>query len=58
MGRLILVAGPNGSGKSLFAEQLTARTGRERFYIATMLPVTDDNLARIEKHRRQRAGHW
>ena len=56
MGRLILVAGPNGSGKSLFAEQLTARTGRERFYIATMLPVTDNNLSRIEKHRRQRAG--
>ena len=56
MGRLILISGPNDSGKSRFAEGLFAGWPGERFYIATMRPVTEDNRARIEKHRRQRAG--
>ena len=54
MGALILVSGANGSGKSLFAEELVSRTRGERFYIATMVPQTEDNRSRIEKHRRQR----
>lgn len=52
---LILISGPNSSGKSVWAERLTASLGQERYYIATMVPVSEDNRVRIEKHRRQRA---
>lgn len=51
-----LVFGPNGSGKSLYAETLAARTAAPLVYIATMIPQTEDNFSRIEKHRRQRKG--
>lgn len=54
MGVLILISGPNGSGKSSFAEQFIGKTHGERYYIATMIPHTDDNYLRIDKHRRQR----
>ena len=53
---LVLISGPNSSGKSLFAEGLVSRAGSERFYIATMVPRTEDNRRRIEKHRAQRQG--
>lgn len=56
MAVLVLVSGSNNSGKSLYAEQLIAQTKGERYYIATMLPCTDDNHRRIEKHRAQRRG--
>ena len=51
-----LVFGPNGSGKSLYAETLAAQTAAPLVYIATMIPRTEDNFSRIEKHRRQREG--
>lgn len=54
MGRLILIRGANDSGKSRRAEALAAVLGAERYYIATMIPCTEDNRRRIEKHRRQR----
>ena len=53
--RIILVLGPNSSGKSLFAEQLAVETGESRVYVATMVPLTEDNYKRIDKHRIQRA---
>lgn len=56
MGRFVFIAGPNDSGKSARAEALTAAAPGPRYYIATMVPKTEDNLARIERHRRQRAG--
>ena len=56
MGKLILISGCNDSGKSLFAEQLIAQTRGERYYIATMIPCTQENHRRIEKHRLQREG--
>ena len=52
---LELILGPNGSGKSLFAESEAVRSGGSLVYLATMIPQTPDNFARIEKHRRQRA---
>lgn len=52
----ILISGGNGSGKSVFAEQLVSQTSGKRYYIATMHPQTEDNHARIQKHRRQREG--
>ena len=52
-----LILGPNSSGKSLYAEALaTQNSGSSLFYIATMIPHTSDNFARIEKHRLQREG--
>ena len=56
MGKLILISGPNGSGKSRYAESLFASASPERYYIATMVPQTEENRRRIEKHRAQRAG--
>ncbi len=54
MGILILISGKNNSGKSSFAEKLVGQSVGEKYYIATMIPQTNDNYARIEKHRRQR----
>ena len=51
-----LIFGPNGSGKRLYAETLAAQTAAPLVYIATMIPQTEDNFSRIEKHRRQREG--
>lgn len=53
---MILISGGNGSGKSIYAEKLAATMDLPRFYIATMVSQTKENEARIEKHRRQRAG--
>lgn len=52
-----LILGPNNSGKSLYAENLAVQTkGSTRIYLATMVPQTDENNQRIEKHIRQREG--
>ena len=56
MAILVLISGSNNSGKSIYAEQLIAKTTGDRYYIATMLPCTEDNHRRIEKHRAQRQG--
>ncbi len=51
-----LILGPNNSGKSLYAENLAVQNSNSPlFYLATMVPQTDDNHKRIEKHRLQRA---
>ena len=52
---LTLVSGSNGSGKSVYAENLVRRTQGKRFYVATMVAQNEENIQRIEKHRRQRA---
>lgn len=54
MGKIILVSGPNGSGKSQFAEELVQKIPGRRYYIATMIPQTEENRRRIERHRQQR----
>ncbi|MDY3869411.1 MAG: bifunctional adenosylcobinamide kinase/adenosylcobinamide-phosphate guanylyltransferase [Pyramidobacter sp.] len=53
---LILVMGENNSGKSLCAEKIAARLGGRKIYAATMIPHGEEGRARVEKHRRQRAG--
>lgn len=51
-----LIIGGSGSGKSAFAEDiLLARSKSRRIYIATMQPVDQECLARIQKHRAMRA---
>lgn len=49
-----LVLGANSSGKSEYAEQLAVKSGEPRIYLATMMPQTEENYKRIEKHRMQR----
>jgi adenosylcobinamide kinase/adenosylcobinamide-phosphate guanylyltransferase len=56
MSEFILILGPNGSGKSRFAESIISKAPAPRFYIATMLVKTGENIRRIEKHRLQRRG--
>lgn len=52
-----LILGPNNSGKSLYAENIAVQnTDSPLFYLATMVPQTDDNYKRIEKHKLQRSG--
>lgn len=53
-----LVIGGSGSGKSEYAERLAVRLAKEapRYYLATMQVWDDECLARIERHRKQRAG--
>ena len=54
MGSLILIKGPNNSGKSEYAEKFAAGSAKERFYIATMIPVTEDNHKHIMRHIERR----
>lgn len=54
MAAFVLISGSNNSGKSRYAEQLISKITGKRFYIATMLPCTEENHRRIEKHRAQR----
>lgn len=52
-----LILGPNNSGKSLYAENMAVQNNDSPLiYLATMVPQTDENLERIEKHKLQRAG--
>ena len=51
---ITLIIGENGSGKSLFAESLAVESAEKRIYLATMIPQTQENEQRIEKHRLQR----
>lgn len=52
-----LVVGGAASGKSEYAEGLVlAAPYRPRYYIATMEPFDGEGKARVEKHRRMRAG--
>lgn len=55
---LVLVIGGSGSGKSEYAERLAVQlaAGMPRYYLATMQIWDEECRARIEKHRRQRAG--
>lgn len=52
-----LILGPNNSGKSLYAEALAVQNAPSPLvYLATMMPQTEENLTKIEKHKLQRAG--
>ena len=53
---LILLIGTSNSGKSRFAEKIASRFPGPRIYAATMVPCGAAGAARVDKHRRQRAG--
>lgn len=54
---LNLIIGGAGSGKSAFAEALVRRLPGERVYLATMQPLDAESLAKIARHRAQRAAY-
>lgn len=51
-----LVIGGAASGKSAWAEEHVLRLGGRRMYIAAMRPSGEEAQARVERHRRLRAG--
>ena len=54
---IALISGGSGSGKSAFAEALAMRLDPgEKAYIATMRAWGKEGAARVERHRRLRAG--
>ena len=54
---LTVVTGGSGSGKSAFAEDLVlTNENKKRLYIATMEVYDDESRAKVERHRRLRAG--
>lgn len=50
-----LVIGGAACGKSEYAESLAVLLPKPRYYLATMMPFDREDVARIEKHRAQRA---
>ena len=55
----ILITGGSGSGKSAFAEEYLMRFSAQeetKYYIATMQPFGEENLAKIRRHQKLRAG--
>lgn len=52
---MIVIIGDNNSGKSIYAEQLISQYDNQRFYIATLIPQSDDDHQRVDKHLKQRA---
>lgn len=54
---LIMVTGGSGSGKSEFAEQCCMKLcPGKKIYIATMQPFGTEGAARIQRHKKLRAG--
>ncbi|MBP1851098.1 bifunctional adenosylcobinamide kinase/adenosylcobinamide-phosphate guanylyltransferase [Rhizobium halophytocola] len=51
----VLVMGGARSGKSRFAEDLCARTGLEKHYVATGRAFDDEMRSRIDRHKADRA---
>lgn len=53
---IVSVIGNKNSGKSSFAEDYVCKIDGSRYYIATMRIKSDDDKARIEKHKASREG--
>ena len=53
---LILLTGGAGCGKSAYAEEICMRAPGPRWYLAAMRPWGEEGRARVERHRRLRAG--
>lgn len=50
------ISGGCKNGKSLYAQRAAKAGGRPLYYIATMIPCDEEDLARIRRHRDERAG--
>ena len=50
------ISGGCKNGKSFYAQRVAKAGGSPLYYIATMIPSDDEDLARIHRHREERAG--
>lgn len=50
------ISGGCKNGKSFYAQKVAKAGGTPLYYIATMIPHDDEDLARIRRHRDERAG--
>ncbi len=58
---MILITGGSGSGKSEYAEKIAVQLKKsllteKMIYIATMMPLDNETLKKIERHRKMRYG--
>lgn len=55
---IVFIEGGSKSGKSIFAQKIAQMLSEDGnlWYLATMEPHDDEDLARIERHRQERAG--
>jgi len=53
---MILLTGGAACGKSSYAEDIAVSCPGPRYYVATMQPYGSEGQAKIERHRRLRAG--
>ena len=54
---LTIIYGASGSGKSEYAEELLMNApDKNKYYLATMKVSTDEDLKRVERHKKLRAG--
>lgn len=53
---LIVLTGGSACGKSSFAEEICMQLPLPRVYLAAMQPYGEEGRAKVEKHRRMRAG--
>ncbi len=56
----VFISGGCKNGKSMYAQniakQMAQESGRELYYVATMIPVDDEDRARIRRHLEERNG--
>ena len=50
------ISGGCKNGKSFYAQRVARAGGKPLYYIATMIPHDEEDLARIRRHRDERAG--
>ena len=50
------ISGGCKNGKSYYAQRVARAAGRPMYYVATMIPTDGEDLARIRRHREDRAG--
>lgn len=50
------ISGGCKNGKSYYAQRVAKASGAPLYYVATMIPHDDEDLARIRRHREERAG--
>ena len=50
------ISGGCKNGKSFYAQRVARAGGKPLYYIATMIPHDDEDLARIRRHRNERLG--
>lgn len=53
---IVFVNGGSGSGKSAFAESVAQQFGGDLIYVATMPVFSEEDLRKVERHHKLRAG--